>query len=362
MRTTVKTFYGLLQQAAGDWMSDNAPRLGAALAYYTVFSISPLMIIVVAIAGLWFGHEAARQQIFDQLSGLIGHQGAEAVQRVLANAHRPETGVFATLVAVITLLIGSTGVFVELQDALNTIWGVKAKSSKGWVSFVWNRVISFAMVLAIGFLLLVSLLLSAALAALGKYLGHFAPDIQLAWQVMNFLLSFGVITLLFALMFKFLPDVRIAWKDVWIGALITSFLFTLGKFLLGLYLGRTGVASTYGAAGSLVVVLVWVYYSAQILFFGAEFTQVHANRAGKHLKPVEYAEPIKVEEALPAALKRRGEVHFEDSKLEASVSAAVTEANPHREHRDWKFTLPLALLLTLVWFKERKRPSCDGKR
>jgi membrane protein len=162
MRTGLKTFYGLLQQAAADWMADNAPRLGAALAYYTVFSISPLMIIVVAIAGLWFGQEAASQQIFAQMSGLIGQQSAEAVQGVLQNAHRPETGVLATLIALVTLLIGSTGVFVELQDALNTIWGVKTKSSTSWLSFLWNRVISFAMVLAIGFILLVSLLLSAA--------------------------------------------------------------------------------------------------------------------------------------------------------------------------------------------------------
>lgn len=335
-------------------MSDNAPRLGAALAYYTVFSISPLMIIVVAIAGLWFGHEVARTQIFQHMSGLIGPQSAEAVQRLLQNAHRPETGLLATIVAIVTLLIGSTGVFVELQDALNTVWGVKAKSTNGWWSFVWNRVISFAMVLAIGFLLLVSLLLSAGLAALGKYLGSFAPDMHLFWEWANFIVSFGVITLLFALMFKFLPDVRIAWKDVWIGALITAFLFTVGKFALGLYLGRTTVASTYGAAGSVVVVLIWVYYSAQILFFGAEFTQVHANQRGKNLAPVEYAEPIKVEDAIPAALKRRGEVHFAETDPSAAplIGGFRTPVGPERS--DWKVALSLALTCAFVWFQQRR--------
>ena len=279
MAKKLKTAFALLKETAADWMADNAPRLGASLAYYTVFSISPLMIIVLAIAGFWFGREAASKQLFNEISGLIGPGGLQAIQALLAHAQRPNTGALATVIAFATLLVGSTGVFVELQDALNTIWGVKSKSSSSWFDFIWNRVLSFAMVLAIGFLLLVSLVLTAALVALGKYFGRFAPNMEFLWQAINLLLSFGVITLLFALIFKILPDVRIGWKDVWIGAVITALLFTLGKFGLGVYLAKTSVASAYGAAGSLVVLLVWVYYSAQILFFGAEFTQVHASHS-----------------------------------------------------------------------------------
>jgi membrane protein len=297
--------FDLLKKTAADWMADNAPRLGASLAYYTVFSISPLMLIVLAIAGFWFGTETARREMFNQIAGLIGGDSAHAVEAMMTQAHKTGSGLMATIIAVITLLVGSTGVFVELQDALNLVWGVKPKANSSWFHFLRDRVISFAMVLAIGFLLLVSLILSAGLTALGNYLGSFAPQWHVIWRGLNFLFSFGVVTLLFALIFKVLPDVRIAWKDVWIGAVITAFLFTLGKFLLSLYLGKTGLASSYGAAGSVVVVLVWVYYSAQILFFGAEFTQVYASERGKRLRPVSYAEPIAPEDNVPAALKRR---------------------------------------------------------
>jgi membrane protein len=303
----IKLAWRLLEETASDWMADNAPRLGAALAYYTVFSISPLMVIVTAILGLLFSKDVARQALFAQMAQLVGPASAQAVEAILAHMHHPQTGLLATAIAAVTLLIGATGVFVELQDALNLVWGVKpSATSSTWLSFLRNRLLSFAMILAIGFLLLVSLVLSAALTALGRYLGHLAPEMNVLWQGVNFLFSFGIITLLFALIFKVLPDVRIAWKDVWIGAVLTSFLFTVGKFLLGLYLGRTGLASAYGAAGSVVVILVWVYYSAQILFFGAEFSQVYANFRGKSLRPTSYAEPIHPDDQVPAALKRRG--------------------------------------------------------
>jgi membrane protein len=351
MGFSVKTPWKLLQQTASDWMSDNAPRLGAALAYYTVFSISPLMVIVVAIAGVWFGHEAAQRQIFEQLSGLIGTQGAEAIQGLLQNAWKPKTGLWATIIAIATLLIGSTGVFVELQDALNTIWGVKTKASSSWFRFVWDRVLSFAMVLAIGFLLLVSLLLSAALAAAGKYVSGIAPDAQLVGQIINLTVSFAVITLLFALIFKILPDVRIAWKDVWIGAVMTTVLFVLGKFLLGLYLGTTGVASTYGAAGSVVVILIWVYYSAQILFFGAEFTQVYASRFGRGLRPVQYAEAIKPEDKVPSALKRRGEVQSCTERRTPEPAEGSCEPPSSR----WKALVPLLAVVGWAWIRARRR-------
>jgi membrane protein len=337
-------------------MSDNAPRLGASLAYYTVFSISPLMVIVMAIAGFCFGQEAARKQIFDQLSGLIGVPEAQAIERLLQHAHQPQTGTFATIVAVITLLIGSTGVFVELQDALNLVWGVKPKASTSWWSFVWNRVLSFAMVLAIGFLLLVSLLLSAGLAALGQFLGGFTADMEIVSQGINFLVSFGVITLLFALIFKVLPDVKVAWRDVWVGAVITALLFALGKLLLGLYIGKTGVVSAYGAAGSVVLVLVWVYYSAQILFFGAEFTQVWANACGKELAPAPYAEPIKVQDQIPAALKRRDLVpEIIERDPVGTKRRWRRRRGKHSEHGEWKIAIPLAAVLAWFWFKERKR-------
>ena len=212
------------------------------------------------------------------------------------------------------------------------------------------------MVLAIGFLLLVSLILSAGLAAVGKFLAGFTPDAEIVSQGINFVVSFGVITLLFALIFKVLPDVKIAWRDVWIGAVITAFLFTVGKLLLGLYLGKTTVVSAYGAAGSVVVILVWVYYSAQILFFGAEFTQVHASAFGKKVRPVEYAEPIKVQDQIPAALKRRGQVPeiIEDNGM--LPDRGRRRHASHAAGAEWKFAIPVAAILAWFWFKERKRP------
>jgi membrane protein len=350
MIKVLKTAVDLLQETASDWMSDNAPRLGASLAYYTVFSVSPLMIIVLSIAGLWFGQDVAREQIFAEVTLLVGPEGAKAIRGILEQFQRPSTGLWATIIAAVTLLIGSTGVFVELQDALNTIWGVKSKSSSGWFSFVWNRVLSFAMVLGIGFLLLVSLVLSASLAALGKYLGQIAPSVAVLWEWVNFVLSFGVITLLFALIFKVLPDVKIPWRNVWIGALITAFLFTVGKFLLGLYLGRTTVASAYGAAGSVVVILIWVYYSAQIVFFGAEFTQVYASRFDQSLAPVEYAEPIPVENGIPASLKRRGQMAVDPQE----VQCARAEPTRARQRSDWKFAVSLAAICAWVMFRRRR--------
>jgi membrane protein len=338
----LKTVLALLQETASDWMSDNAPRLGAALAYYTVFSISPLMVIVVAIVGLWLGREAARTEIYTEITGLVGPESARAIESMMAHVHQTGTGTLATVIAIVTLLIGSTGVFTELQDALNTIWGVKPKPNRpGWLMLIRARVLSFAMILAIGFLLLVSLVLSAALAGLGRYVASFAPELHRLWAVANLVVSLGVITLLFALIFKVLPDVHIAWRDVWIGALITAFLFSTGKFLLSLYLGKTGLESAYGAAGSVVVILVWVYYSAQILFFGAEFTQVYASRFGRSLAPVPYAQTIPVEDKIPAALNRRGEVHSELESISGRLrkrSRLRKDLGPKRS--PWKLGFP----------------------
>jgi membrane protein len=284
-----KTALEVLKQTFSDWSEDKAPRLGAALAYYTVFSIAPLIVIVIAVAGIWFGHDAAQKQIMTQVGGLVGEQGAEGIGAMLEAANKPREGIIASVLAIITLIFGATGVFVQLQDALNTIWEVKPKPGRGIMGFIRQRLLSLAMVFGIGFLLLVSLVMSAGLAAAGKWLEGSMPGGEEVWHVVNFIVSFLVVALMFTLMFKYLPDVKVAWRDVWLGGAITALLFTIGKFALGMYLGKSSVASAYGAAGSLVIVLLWVYYSAQILFFGAEFTQVYANKFGKRLEPAENA-------------------------------------------------------------------------
>jgi len=272
--------------------------MGAALAFYTLFAIAPLFVIVLAIAGLWFGEAASRRELFSQVSGLVGSEGGDAIQALISAANRPKTGAWATVIAVVTLFVGATGVFVQLQDALNSIWGVRRAPGRGLRNFIKDRLLSFALIVGIGFLLLVSLVLSAGLSALGKYMGGLLPVQETLWQGINFVVSFGVITLLFAMIFKLLPDVKIAWRDVWIGAMLTALLFNLGKFLLGLYLGRSSVTSAYGAAGSLVIVLLWVYYSAQILFFGAKFTQLYASQYSSHLEPAPGTGTVLLEEVV----------------------------------------------------------------
>jgi membrane protein len=276
----LRAVLALFKVTFSEWYGDNAPRLGAALAYYTVFSLSPLLIIVIAFAGLVFEREAAQGEIVTQLQGLIGEESAKAVQAMIENAYKPSSGVIATLISILTLLIGATGVFAELHDALNTIWEVKPKSGLGLMGLIRDRFLSFAMVLGIGFLLLVSLAISAGLAALGKLMGGMVPTPIYVGQILNLFGAFVVIMLLFAMIYRILPDIEIAWSDVWIGAAFTSVLFTIGKFLIGFYLGRSSVASAYGAASSLAIILIWVYYSAQIFLFGAEFTQVYAKKYG----------------------------------------------------------------------------------
>ena len=285
------TGWALLGETFAAWSEHKVPRLGAALAYYTVFSLAPLLIIVVAVTSLVFGDQAAQGRIAEQIRGLVGDKGAEAIQAMLQSAGaQKSTGVVATVVGIATLLFGASGVFGELQDALNTIWGVKAKPGQGIVGILRHRFFSFAMVLGIVFLLLVSLVVSAALAALGKFGSGSIPTPLL--HLVDLVVSVAVVTVLFAMIFKILPDVRIAWRDVWVGAFATSLLFTLGKFVIGLYLGKSSVGSAFGAAGSLVVVLVWIYYSAQILFLGAELTQVYARRFGIGVVPAADALPV----------------------------------------------------------------------
>jgi membrane protein len=281
--------FGLLQDTVREWREDGANRLAAALAYYTTFSLAPLLVLIIAIAGLVGGREAAQTQTMAQVEDLLGAEGRDFIEEMIETASRPQTGIAATLIGAVTLLFGALGVFGELQNSLNTIWEVKPKPAKnlwdGIRRFVIKRLMSFTMVLGIGFLLLASLVISAALSALGEYIGTRWPLADLWLALINFVVSFLVITLLFAMIFKFLPEIKIAWKDVWLGAAVTSALFTLGKFLIGLYLGRSEVGTTFGAAGSLAILLIWIYYSSQILFFGAEFTQVYANRYGSKIVP-----------------------------------------------------------------------------
>ena len=273
-------------------MQEDVSGKGAALAFYTIFAIAPLFVIVLWIAGIWFGQEAARRELFSQVSGLVGTDGGKAIQSLLSAAQKPRNGAWATVIALTTLCAGATSVFVRLQTSLNSVWHVRPVPGRGMRNFIRNRLLSFAFVAGVGFLLLVSLILSAALSGLGKFSFGSPPAQERLWQGINFTVSFGVITLLFAVLFKVLPDAKIAWRDVWIGALITALLFNLGKSLFGLYLGRSSVTSAYGAAGSLVVVLLWVYYSAQILLFGAQFTQIYSNRYGSHLQPAPGAELV----------------------------------------------------------------------
>ncbi len=273
----------LLREAYAEWQRDGALDLGAALAYYTSFSLAPLFVIVIAIAGLAFGAEAARGEIFAQLRGLIGVNGAEAIETAVASASRPTSGILATLVGFGALLLGASGVFAQLQGSLNRIWSITPPRG-GWRAMLQNRVTSFAMVVGIGFLLLVSLVVNAGLAALGHWLGGRMSGMLLLLNVANALISYAGITVLFAMMFKMLPDAQIAWRDVWIGAAITSLLFTIGKSLISLYVGQTAVGSAYGVAGSILVILAWIYYSSQIFFFGAECTQVYANLYGSHIR------------------------------------------------------------------------------
>jgi membrane protein len=284
--------WSMLKQTFAEWTEDKVPQLGAALAFYTALSIAPLLVISLAVAGIVFGKNAARGEIQQQLGSLVGSEGGKAIQQMIANADKPAEGTVATVLSVIILISGASGVFGQLQQSLNTIWEVQPKPGRGLIGMIRDRFFSAAMVFGVAFLLLVSLLLSAALTSLATVLKALPDSLYWLTETIHFAISFGVITLLFAMMYKYLPDVKIAWRDVWLGAVITAALFTLGKFAIGLYLGHSSMASSYGVAGSFVVLLVWVYYSSQILFLGAEFTQVYANRYGSRIVPSENAEPL----------------------------------------------------------------------
>jgi membrane protein len=277
----IRQIWILVKAAFSSWRDDYAPSMGAALAYYTMFSIAPLLLIVISTAGLVFGEEAVRGEIFGQLQGLMGDQGAIAVQGLLESVSEPKEGVAGTVIGTILLLIGATTVFGELQDAFDRIWRAPGRDKNGGLwRLIKSRLLSFGIILGIGFLLMVSLVFSAAIAALGKWWGPFFANLELIATVVNFLVSFALMTAVFAMLYKFMPRVKIHWRDVWAGATVTALLFTVGKILIGIYIGKSAISSGFGAAGSLVVVLVWVYYSAQIFLLGAEFTWVYAHAHG----------------------------------------------------------------------------------
>ncbi|MES1172165.1 MAG: YihY/virulence factor BrkB family protein [Bacteroidota bacterium] len=280
-----KTAWELLKTTFSGWSDDKAPRLGAALSYYTAFSLAPVLIVVISVAGLAFGQDAAQGRIVEQLQGVFGREAAEVIQTMLAKANEPRSGVIGVVVGFVTLLVGATGVVIELQDALNTVWKVIPKPGRGIKGLIKDRILSFALILGFGFLLLVSLVASAGLEAMGGVVSRFIPGWVILGYILNYAVSLLAITSLIAMIFKFLPDARVAWRDVWIGAFATSVLFHVGKYLIGLYVGRAGVGSPFGAAGALAVLLVWIYYTAQIILLGAEFTKAYANRLGGHVVP-----------------------------------------------------------------------------
>jgi len=288
----VLRFLRLFPAAYASFKEDKAPRLGAALAYYTVLSIPPLLVVLVAIAAMVFDPREVRQRVVTTFARLVGDQGAGAVHEMMATAHQSQRGLIATALGLVLLLLSASGVFGQLKDALNTLWEVEPKPGRGLRAWLGQYVFSMMVLLGTGFLLIVSLAVTALLAALGDYLAHRLPGGQALWQGVNFVISLGVVGGLFALLFKFIPDGRVVWKDALIGGLVTSVLFTLGQLGIGLYLGRSNVGSSYGAAGSLVVMLVWIYYSSMIFLYGAEFTKVYAMRIGERVRPDHDALPV----------------------------------------------------------------------
>jgi membrane protein len=286
---TSATLARVFKQSLVAWWDDNALRLGASLSFYTLFAIAPVLLVAISMAGLVFGTEAVHTELVSQMQGLVGRDGAQAVQALLEGARQRQSGVFGTLVGSVTFLLAATGAFLELQAALNAIWRVTPNPGANMSAYLIDRLRSFGIVVAIGFLLMVSLVVSAVLAAANAWADRRAPGWPLVWQAVNVAVSFFVTTTLFALLFRFLPDVKLEWRHVATGSIVTAVLFSGGKYLIGLYLARSTTVSTYGAAASVMLLLLWVYYSSQILLFGAEFTRIYSRAAGERPKPEEFA-------------------------------------------------------------------------
>ncbi len=315
--------WDLIKETFKSWDEDRAPRLAAALAYHTIFALAPLLIIAIAVAAMFLDAAEVRQNMLNEVGNLIGQNGRHAIEAMLEGASKPTTGLIATVIGTVTLVVAAGSLFNQLQDALNTIWEVQPKPGRGIWGIIKDRFLSFGMVIATGGLLLASLIISTALSAGGKLLGGDVASQALLWQAVNQVVSFGVSTLLFAVIFKVLPDAKVRWRDVWIGAVATAALFTLGRFLIGWYLGHAAIESSYGAAGSLVALLIWVYYSTQILFLGAEFTQVYAKAQGSSIEPGDNAIRITKEQ-----LAQQGILREPKGKVAATANPAISAPLP----------------------------------
>jgi membrane protein len=287
--STLRRIVSLVRETGEEFVEDNVTRLAGAIAYFTLLSLAPLVVLALAMAGLAFDEDSTRSRLATELGAVVGPSGAAAVRAIVESAETPGAGVVSTVLGLVVLLFGASGVFSELQGSLDTIWEVQPKPGRGFWGIVRDRLFSFAMVMGVAFLLLVSLLLSAALSAAGAFFERSLPGGEAVWQVLNFVFSFVVVSALFAVTFKVVPDAEIRWQDVWIGAVATALLFNVGKLLIGIYLGKSTVASSYGAAGSLVVLVIWVYFSALVLLLGAEFTQVYAKHFGSRIRPSKHA-------------------------------------------------------------------------
>lgn len=286
----MKKYWDSIKKAFTGFMDDNAFKLSASLSYYTVFSLGPVLIIIISLAGIFFGREAVQGRIDNQIQGFVGKEAAVQVQEIIKNIQHTDGGTGGAIVGFILLIVGATGVFIEMQDSINSIWSVKAKPKKGWKKFLFNRFTSFSLIVSMGFILLVSLIVSAVLDSMSERLQRFFPDITIyLFYAINIVVMLGVISFLFAVIFKVLPDAHISWKDAFIGSSFTSLLFLLGKFAISFYLGQSDLGATYGAAASIVILLTWVYYSSLILFFGAEFTKMYAINHGGGITPSETA-------------------------------------------------------------------------
>lgn len=313
-RITMKIAFRIFKDTFQSFLDDKGLKLSASLSYYTVFSMAPLLLLLISLASIFFGRDAIQGQIFGEINGLIGNEAAVQIQEIIKNTELSGKTTLAVIIGGITLLIGATSIFGEIQDSINIIWKVKAKPKRGWLKLIQDRLRSSSLIVGLGFLLIVSLLVNGVLLALSEWLKNYFPDMTLIiFQIINISISFIVITLLFGVIFKVLPDAKIAWKDVRAGAFFTACLFMLGRFLIGLYIDYSGTGSAYGAAGSLIIILVWVYYTAAILYFGAEFTKVYAEYTGARIEPADYA------------------VYVEQFEKEKTVSVLPDTAQPDPE-------------------------------
>lgn len=352
----ISDLFDMLKRTYQDWKEDRASRLAASLAYYTIFSIAPLLVIAIAVAGFIWEAESVEAQVMAQIQGLVGKEGANFVADLIESAGHTSEGTFATIIGIITLLFGALGVFNELHNSLNIIWEVKEEKAESfWQAVkkaIFDRFLSFTMVLGIGFLLLVSLVISAGLSATQELVGNAFPIPEFLLQILNLIISIGVITVLFAMIYKYLPDAEVPWRHVWHGAFVTAILFSLGKMLIGIYLGNSAVASSFGAAGSLVLLLIWVYYSAQILFFGAEFTQVYANKYGPKILPEDEESAPQTEPKVTRDAKRRIASPMPEP---SHLLERVTQTTEQENRQFARFVLGLMLtsfftgIMTSIW-------------